>query len=87
VAETENRYYTGLQITRDPGVWVVYMGFLLMIGGCMVSFFMSHRRFCIELKNDGNNTSVMVQGIVNKNRIGMQKKIDAVAEALSRFRE
>ena len=29
--KVEPRYFTGLQVTKDPGVWVVYAGFILMI--------------------------------------------------------
>ena len=43
------RFYTGLQVNRDPGVWVVYSGFILMIIGCYITFFMSHQQICVEL--------------------------------------
>ena len=36
---TEPQYYTGLQVTKDPGVWVVYIGFILMIIGFYITFF------------------------------------------------
>jgi len=79
IAETETRYYTGLQVTSDPGVWVVYAGFLLMITGCIVTFFMSHQQVCIEALTDKKSGSVTIRGIANKNRIGIQNKIDAIA--------
>jgi cytochrome c biogenesis protein len=82
IAETETRYYTGLQVTGDPGVWVVYTGFLLMIAGCIITFFMSHQQICIEAQPDGKICSVMIRGIANKNKIGMQKKVDAIAVAV-----
>ena len=34
--------------TRTPGVDVVYVGFILMILGCYVTFFRSHQQVCIE---------------------------------------
>ena len=33
------RKYTGLSVTKDPGVWVVWIGCGLMIFGLIVSFF------------------------------------------------
>ena len=83
IAETETRYYTGLQVTSDPGVWVVYTGFLLMIAGCIVTFFMSHQQICIEAHTDGKISSVVIRGIANKNKLDIQKKIDAIAETIA----
>ena len=36
-AAAQERYYTGLQVVYDPGVGMVYAGFLLMIAGCWVA--------------------------------------------------
>ena len=35
---SDQRYYTGLQITKDPGVWVVYTGFIGIIIGILSRF-------------------------------------------------
>jgi len=75
VADYEERYYTGLQVTKDPGVWVVYTGFILMILGCIITFFMSHQKVCVEVTRVGKNSKVMVSGTANKNKLGMQNKI------------
>jgi len=76
------RYFTGLQVTRDPGVPVVYAGFILIILGCIVTFFMSHQRVCIEATRDGGRSRVMVSGIANKNKLGMQRKVKAMGKRL-----
>jgi len=85
VASHNHRYYTGLQVTKDPGVWVVYSGFILMIIGCFVTFFMSHQRLCIEVTGKGNHSMVMVAGTSNKNKMGMQRKIEILSEKLNRL--
>jgi cytochrome c biogenesis protein len=54
-----------------------------MIAGCVITFFMSHQQICIEAHSDGNIGSVMIRGIANKNKIGIQNKVDAIAEAVS----
>ncbi len=85
VAEYAQRYYTGLQVTKDPGVWFVYSGFILLIVGCYITFFMSHQRLCINIEKKGKKCSVMVSGTANKNKFGMQNKIKRISEKLNRF--
>ncbi len=77
------RYYTGLQVTKDPGVLVVYTGFLMMIVGCIVTFFMSHQRIFIEVAAAGEGSTVTVSGKANKNKIGMQRKVAIIADQLT----
>lgn len=82
VSEYAHRYYTGLQVTKDPGIWVVYSGFILLIIGCCITFFMSHQRLCIDIVKKGKKCSVMVSGTANKNKFGMQNKIKRISEKL-----
>jgi cytochrome c biogenesis protein len=83
VVEYVPRFYTGLQVAKDPGVWIVYSGFILIILGCYITFFMSHQQICLELTATGKKTQIIVTGTANKNTIGMQNKIDRIAEQLS----
>src|SRR3990170_810713 len=39
----KENFYTGLQVAKDPGVNVVWLGCLLLTAGMMISFFVSHR--------------------------------------------
>ena len=79
VKEFEHKYYTGLQITKDPGIWYVYSGFILMIIGCWITFFMSHRSYFIEIKEDKENSSkISISGTTNRNSQGMKLKIQKI---------
>ena len=84
VAEQVQRFYTGLQVTRDPGVWVVYSGFILMIIGCYITFFMSHQQMYVELAVSGKQTEVIVAGTANKNKTAMVTRIKAAADKLAK---
>jgi len=85
VVETVPRFYTGLQVNRDPGVWVVYSGFILMIIGCYITFFMSHQQICVELVRTGKKTEVTVAGTANKNKSGMQAGVTGFADKLAKL--
>ncbi len=82
IRDYEKRYYTGLQVTHDPGVPVVYIGFIIMILGCFVTFFVSHQRICIEVIRSEESSRIMVAGTANKNKLGMQQKIKKISETL-----
>jgi cytochrome c biogenesis protein len=83
VAELKPRYYTGLQVTRDPGVGLVYLGFILMILGCYVTFFMSHQQICVEVVAEANHSRVIVTGKANKNNLAMQTRVKKFAQKLA----
>jgi cytochrome c biogenesis protein len=80
---TEKAYFTGLQITHDPGVAIVYFGFILMIAGCIVTFFMSHQRVVVEVLPDRKGAKVMVAGTANKNKFGFQQKLERLSDKLA----
>ncbi len=85
IADFVPRYYTGLQVSKDPGVWVVYIGFILMIIGIYITFFMSHQQICVEITAQDPENQVMVAGTSNKNKMGMQKKVAQLADQLAKL--
>jgi cytochrome c biogenesis protein len=83
VDEFEKRYYTGLQVTRDPGVWYVYAGFILMILGCWVTFFMSHQSVLLALVPlDNGRTRLILSGKTSRNTRNMNLKLKTMADRL-----
>ena len=82
VEETQQGYYTGLQVARDPGVWVVYAGFILMLVGCFVTFFMSHQQICLDVVREGIGSRVTLSGRANKNPMSVERKVAQLAGRL-----
>ena len=84
---TEKKY-TGLQVTKDPGVWVVWIGCGLMIFGLIVSFFFSHQRVWVRIPKSPEE-EIVLAGSANKNRMGFEKTfsqlVDGVREKSSEF--
>jgi cytochrome c biogenesis protein len=71
----ETRFYTGLQVNRDPGVPVVWAGCFLMIAGFMVAFFTSHRRVWIRVTKERDGARVSVAGTSSKNPVGLEREL------------
>ncbi|MDL2269127.1 cytochrome c biogenesis protein ResB [Desulfosarcina sp. OttesenSCG-928-A07] len=82
--DEETRYYTGLQVTRDPGVGLVYAGFALMIIGCFVSFYLSHQQVCVVIDDQQGRRRVTLSGIANRNKISMQHRIEKIFGAMTK---
>jgi cytochrome c biogenesis protein len=78
----ENRYYTGLQVARDPGVPLVWLGCFVMVGGFFVTFFTSHRRVWVRVSKSKGKTRISVAGRANKNPIGMERELEQVTSKL-----
>jgi cytochrome c biogenesis protein len=73
-----SREYTGLSVTKDPGVWVVWIGCGLMIFGLIVSFFFSHQRVWVRIPKSPKG-EIVLAGSANKNRIGFEKTFGELA--------
>jgi cytochrome c biogenesis protein len=79
-----SKEYTGLQVTKDPGVWIVWVGSGLMIFGLIVSFFFSHQRVWIRIPM-GSGQEIILGGSTNKNKVGFEKMFkQLVGEARSK---
>ncbi len=83
IQDFEQRHYTGLQITKDPGVWYVYAGFILMIIGCWVTFFMSHQSYFLEITTtDARSCEVFVSATSNRGKQGLKLKLNKMVTKL-----
>jgi cytochrome c biogenesis protein len=75
--DLNQRYYTGLQVAKDPGVWVVWTGCFLLVAGCMSAFFLSHRRVWMTLQEVDGKTRIKVGGSAHRNQPGFEIYFDA----------
>ncbi len=73
-------YYTGLQVTKDPGVWYVYFGCAIMLLGLYVAFFLSHKKVWIYISSEESRSRLHISGTSNKNKIGFDNDFSALTE-------
>lgn len=82
VERYENKNYTGLQVTSDPGVPLVYTGFILLILGCWTAFFVSHQKIVVKVTSSSDGSRVRVFGSASRNHVGFENAIRKMAETL-----
>jgi cytochrome c biogenesis protein len=77
-------YATGLQAAKDPGVWLVYLGCLLMLVGLYIAFFLSHRKLYAFIQPDADGCRVLFAGEANKNKVGFEDKFSELINTLEK---
>ena len=77
--------YTGLQVRKDPGVWIVYLACLIMSIGLYATFFMSHRKIWVAIMPEGKNGSkVLIAATSNKNRPSFEMDIEKMVHTITK---
>ncbi len=69
----KEKYMTGLQIKKDPGVWVVWFGCTALILGFTIVFWVPHRKMWLWIGREGKQDVVLLSGQTNKNRIQFEQ--------------
>ena len=79
---SDEKFYTGLQVAKDPGVWVVWTGCGLMVFGIIMAFFMSHKRLWVRISHGGR---IVVGGNASKNQAAFQGVFDDLGAKLEKL--
>lgn len=77
-------YATGLQVAKDPGVWVVYGGCFLLLFGLYLAFFRSHQRIWLATETQGDITTITLAGLANKNKLAFTRSFHDLCERIER---
>jgi cytochrome c biogenesis protein len=79
---SNGKMYTGLQVAKDPGVWVVWLGCTLMIVGLFIAFFMSHKRVWIVVSQG----HARMYGNASKNQAAFQMQFEELSDKLKNLK-
>lgn len=74
----ERVFFTGLQVAKDPGVWIVWLGSALMIGGMGLAFSISHKNAWMRITPEG----VSFTATVHKKRLAFEQTASRFFEEL-----
>jgi cytochrome c biogenesis protein len=83
LTNAKQRYLTGLQVKKDPGVWIVWLGCIVLIAGFTVVFWVPHRRMWLWIGHRKGRTVVILSGQTNKNKLRLGKDMKKIEEALN----
>lgn len=77
---TEQQYFTGLHIVKDPGVPFVAVSGALMVAGLLIVFFMPHRRIWIRMEHSGTKLVITASGRSSRNQAGWERLITELVQ-------
>jgi len=82
-------YFTGLEVSHEPGQWLVWAGCVLMGVGLFVAFYLVHMRLWVVAVPDAKGKLVLwIGGHANKNKDRFEQKfaevVDGIREELDR---
>ena len=84
VLEVAQVPYTGLQVRRDPGAWVVWVGFSGVVVGLFLCFYTSHRKLWVHAAPGKPGTLITVAGRASKNETAFEEAVLALKKRLER---
>jgi cytochrome c biogenesis protein len=78
-------YFTGLQVSHEPGQWAVWGGVVLMGVGLGFVFYLVHMRFwVVPVRDARGHLALWVGGTANKNREAFEERFQEVTEAIEK---
>lgn len=85
VTRTDKARFTGLEVKKDPGIWLVWAGFTFMTLAIGLTFYSSHRKLwiCIEPDKKGK-TIVTLAGRASRNAQAFEEKFEALSETIEK---
>lgn len=80
LADYEQRQASGLMITRSPGKLLVYPGFLLLLAGIYMLFYIAQRRLWIELTpTEDGRMRILMAGEANRLQPEFETEFEQIA--------
>ncbi len=79
----ETVMYTGLQVAKDPGIPAIWAGCVFITLGCMVAFFVSHRRVWVRVGEGSKGVDLFVGGNASRNRVSFERWFEELRDEVA----
>lgn len=71
-------YYTGLQVSKDPGVLLVWIGFCLILVGFVLHLFFTHKRIWLRIAGSSGQYECSIAASTSKDRQTFEEDLERV---------
>ncbi|MBN2514429.1 MAG: cytochrome c biogenesis protein ResB [Deltaproteobacteria bacterium] len=78
----DKHYYTGIQVSKDPGVPFVWTGFSLILSGFILSLFFAHTRVWLRIAAVQGGYEISLAADVSKNKKVFREKLEGLIGTL-----
>jgi cytochrome c biogenesis protein len=76
-------YFTGLEVSHEPGQWAVWAGVILMGFGLAVVFYLVHSRiWVVPARSASGQLQLWIGGAANKNKDGFEERFNDVTKEI-----
>lgn len=76
--------YSGIQVAKDPGVNLIWLGCILLMAGLFIAFYWPPREIKVLIEESHNKTDAILGGTASKNREAFQAEFEKITTTLRR---
>ena len=81
--DVQMAYFTGLEVSHEPGQWAVWAGVIVMGFGLVVVFYLVHMRlWVVPVRDARGQLQLWVGGIANKNKDAFEQRFRDIVEKI-----
>lgn len=80
----EFQYYSVLQVVKDPGVPLVYLGFAGLLLGLFFTLFMEHKRIWVLINKADNGILINLVGQSNRRGSQIKKELELLTQSIKK---
>jgi len=74
----DQKYYTGLQLAKDPGMNVVWIGSALLVIGLCIMLYVAHRKLWLVVRRQGDSVNISFVGLSNRNPLNFKHEFNEI---------